>query len=217
MDKLSQWIINQLSDRGWSQRELARRSELSQSRVNNVINGIFKPDADFCLAIAKALNTPPEPLLHLAGILPQQPEPALKETQVLYLFRSLPPEKQDSALQMLYGLAGDGSKASYSAADSRWAVENAPASTAQGQAVYSTARGNPATEQEQTFYAFLDDLSDPDNPHRQQYDALWDAAQTEEEKLMVVRLLAAAAEKYKERGKEKAEEPGESIRARTTS
>lgn len=57
-----------------------------------------------------------------------------------------------------------------------------------------------AQEVEQMFYSLLDDLSRADNPHRQAYDALWDATETIEEKRLLARMLAAAAQRYQGAG-----------------
>lgn len=68
------WINIELESRGWSQRELARRSRLSSTTISKIISGHAKPGWDFCVAIAKPLEVSPEKLFQLAGLLPSKPE-----------------------------------------------------------------------------------------------------------------------------------------------
>ena len=47
---------------------------MSPAQVSDVVGDRSKPGADFCIAVAKALDVNPEHLLRLAGILPSLPE-----------------------------------------------------------------------------------------------------------------------------------------------
>lgn len=69
-DKLIFWLVKELERRGWSQRELARRADLSPTSVSAVIAGQRDPTWDFCAAIAKPLEKSPLELFRLAGLLP---------------------------------------------------------------------------------------------------------------------------------------------------
>lgn len=96
-DKLITWMIEELKKRGWSHRELARRSGMSQPAISGTLSGDRNPGADFCIKIAQALGEPPEKLLRLAGILPPLPasenDPLIKE--ITDMIKNLPPEKRE--------------------------------------------------------------------------------------------------------------------------
>jgi transcriptional regulator with XRE-family HTH domain len=49
------WITGELKERGWSGRELARRTGVSNRAVVKLLSGT-PPSWDFCVALAKALN-----------------------------------------------------------------------------------------------------------------------------------------------------------------
>lgn len=70
MDKLIDWLLSESDKRGLSQGQLARLMGMSKTNVNNVINGKINYSADFCIALASALNVSPERVLRLAGYLP---------------------------------------------------------------------------------------------------------------------------------------------------
>lgn len=67
-DKLAEFLNKALNNRGWSQRELARRADLSITTVSDVIQGKRKPSYRFCIVIARVLNEPPDDILKLAGL-----------------------------------------------------------------------------------------------------------------------------------------------------
>lgn len=90
-DNLIPWIIEELERRGWSMRELARRSGLSQTHVSNVLNGVRNITFDFCAAIARPLGRHPVELFELAGLLPTKNK--LKEAKVVY-GESLPAQEE---------------------------------------------------------------------------------------------------------------------------
>lgn len=66
------YILEQIRLRGWSMRELARRSKISDSMVTNTLSGHRTPTLKFCTAIAKPLEIDPADLLRMAGLLPKQ-------------------------------------------------------------------------------------------------------------------------------------------------
>jgi transcriptional regulator with XRE-family HTH domain len=68
-DRFMSFLAGQLAERGWSQRELARRAGLSQAAVSRVIAGDNRPGLVLCEGIAKALDLPLETVLIEAGII----------------------------------------------------------------------------------------------------------------------------------------------------
>lgn len=71
MEPFAQWIDTELSRRGWSRNEAARRGGISDSMFSKVINGYANPGIDFCRGVARAFGLPLEEVFRLAGILPR--------------------------------------------------------------------------------------------------------------------------------------------------
>lgn len=69
--ELRDWINQELKQRSWSRRELARRASLSQAAVQKILAGERNPSAEFCIKVAQALGESPEKLLRMSGILPK--------------------------------------------------------------------------------------------------------------------------------------------------
>ena len=74
MEKLIEFLKAELSSRGWSHRELARRAGVSPTSVSGTINSHRPAGSDFCKKIATALDVPPERVLRIAGLLPAVPD-----------------------------------------------------------------------------------------------------------------------------------------------
>lgn len=68
------WLNDELNQRGWSQRELGRRANLSSTTISDIASGKRPITFDFCNAIAVPLGKQPEEVFRLAGLLPSQPE-----------------------------------------------------------------------------------------------------------------------------------------------
>ena len=100
-EKVKSWLAEQLTVRGWSHSELARRAGVSQAAVSGTISGDRKAGCDFLIKVALALEISPEYLLRLADILPpSSPSPDDATTQELIeLARSLSPENREELLQ----------------------------------------------------------------------------------------------------------------------
>lgn len=76
-NNLSAFLNEELTKRGWSQRELARRSGLSPTSISEVMAGVRGPGKRFCQAVAKALQIPPERIFQEAGIIEAPPDTLL--------------------------------------------------------------------------------------------------------------------------------------------
>jgi transcriptional regulator with XRE-family HTH domain len=100
--KLIPWLIAALNERGWSQRELARRTgEISQSTVSNVLSGKNPPTWEFCAAIAGPLGVPLDDVLILAGLKPAPPAPVPEENVALAALRTMSEAERKVAVKML--------------------------------------------------------------------------------------------------------------------
>jgi len=106
MSRLTDFLNQQLIERGWSKSELARRAGVSTTQTTDVLNQRANPGADFCIAIARALGEPPERLLRLAGILPQLPPAVAEEREALDLFRRLSSELRRAIMDTMRSLRG---------------------------------------------------------------------------------------------------------------
>lgn len=64
------WLQGELSNRGWDQAELVRRSGISSAQISRLVTGGREPGKDAIAGIARAFRLPPEDVLRHAGILP---------------------------------------------------------------------------------------------------------------------------------------------------
>lgn len=64
------WLQRELSNRGWDQAELSRRSGISSAQISRIVTGGRRPGKDSIDGIARALRLPPEDVMRQAGILP---------------------------------------------------------------------------------------------------------------------------------------------------
>mgnify|MGYP001824781144 CR=1 FL=1 len=94
------WINEEMDNRGWSQRELARRADLSHGTISKVIAGQTRVTFEFCHAIAQAFGEPPQKLFRLAGLLPPLPseQDELIE-EVVARFTTLSVERRKQVLE----------------------------------------------------------------------------------------------------------------------
>lgn len=66
--ELGKEIKKRLADLHWSQRELARRTDISHSNISKIMRGIHRPTPETLTMIGKALSVDPFYLMDLAGI-----------------------------------------------------------------------------------------------------------------------------------------------------
>lgn len=91
VNTFGEWLNKELTERGWSQRELGRQAGISGAIVSEVING-RPPGWGFCAAIARPLEKTPLEVFQLAGLLPGGSH-RLKESLAQYYASSLTPEE----------------------------------------------------------------------------------------------------------------------------
>ena len=92
------WLNEQISMRGWSLNELARRAGVSVSSVSLVLSGQRKAGPDFCNGIARAINVPADQVFRLAGILPSLPSADAQFEQARHYFNQLTESEKDMVL-----------------------------------------------------------------------------------------------------------------------
>ncbi len=100
--KFNDWLLQQLSDRDWTQAELARQAGLTKQAIGNYIASRI-PDEDALRKIARALKLPPELVFEKAGILPPKPHENEKLEQARHLLSdpSLTDEDKEEILEQI--------------------------------------------------------------------------------------------------------------------
>jgi len=83
------WLEHELKNRDWRPIDLARKSKQYPATINRVLNGERNAGPDTCLAIARALDIPPELIFRLAGLLPPCQDPGENEETLLHHYRLL--------------------------------------------------------------------------------------------------------------------------------
>ena len=97
-NELPEWLLAKLNELGLSQRQLAARAGVSQGTISHIINGTRRAGADVCVSLARAFNIPPETVLHKAGILPTEPEPASRMVRNIRNIAEILNDKQKEEL-----------------------------------------------------------------------------------------------------------------------
>lgn len=97
----SEWLVNELRKREMTQADLARASGISRGGISNLINQVRNPDAETCLAIARALNLPAETVFRAAGLLPPVPSDTQYQEEFFHLLSQLSPQERQEILELL--------------------------------------------------------------------------------------------------------------------
>lgn len=92
------WIDEHLERLGWSDRQLALRAGIAPSVISKARSGLRPIGWEACLAIANALNLPPELVLQKAGHLPPTDQADISE--LAHLFQQLGPEDRQRVLDI---------------------------------------------------------------------------------------------------------------------
>lgn len=107
-DRFLEWLKKELIRRGWSQRELARHSDITHAYISDVMRGDKPLTVNFCFSVANALNEPVWKLLMMAGFVEDVP-PEVKEDQELRLlmkiFNSLPASSRKEVISYVNWIA----------------------------------------------------------------------------------------------------------------
>ena len=113
----SDWLNQNLNERGWSQSEAARRSGLSASAIQQVVGGITRPGPRLCRGLARAFGVAPEEVFRLADLLPPparadqraeyraRPRPGSPAADLVALYEELTEDDQALILELVARLA----------------------------------------------------------------------------------------------------------------
>ena len=94
MSTFSDWLSTTLDQKGWSNKELARKSGMSPAAVSQVLTGRQKPGVEFCLGVADALQEPPTKVFRLAGLLPKNPDGDEVLEDIVYYYSMMSSRKR---------------------------------------------------------------------------------------------------------------------------
>lgn len=100
----SKWLQGELARRGWNQADLARASRLAKSTISNILIMQRAPGPAVCLAIAAALELPPEVVFSRAGLLPELENTSQLQQEVEYKLSRLTPDQQMVVLDLIDSL-----------------------------------------------------------------------------------------------------------------
>jgi transcriptional regulator with XRE-family HTH domain len=102
-DRLRIWLREELKVRQLPQRELAKKSGISQTRISQTLSGAIPVSAEFCIKVAPVLEVSPEYLLRLAEMLPSESADSENATtqEIIELLKNLTPGQQQEALNFI--------------------------------------------------------------------------------------------------------------------
>lgn len=105
MTLFTDFLLEQLNTRDWSQADLAKKAGLSRAAISDVMSERRNPGVDLCTSIAEAFDLPPETVFRAAGLLPPAPEITPVMERALYYLSQLDPEDQERVMLYLEVLA----------------------------------------------------------------------------------------------------------------
>lgn len=72
-DEFREWVIAETQKRGWSYRELSRRSGVASTTIMHILDQERNSSPNTVMAIAKVFRADPIRILELANIIPRRP------------------------------------------------------------------------------------------------------------------------------------------------
>jgi len=93
------WLDGQLIARNWSDHKLARRAGISHSVISKARHGT-PPKWDACMAIAAALDLPPEHVFRHAGLLQPLPDEEGELEEWRHMLARLPKKERYELMQI---------------------------------------------------------------------------------------------------------------------
>ncbi len=93
-----EWLDGELSTRGWSRAELARRSGVTESSLSLIYSGAREPGVRTCKSIAKALRIPEDTVYRMADLLDVKPNDDETVSEITHIYHELDEENQQDLL-----------------------------------------------------------------------------------------------------------------------
>lgn len=99
--EFTNWLVEELQKRGWTQSEFARRAGITAPTVSRVLSGDNNPGEEFARGVGRAFGMPVESVLRLVGKLPEAVEmlPEAREWSARLL--ELNPDRRAVAIQAI--------------------------------------------------------------------------------------------------------------------
>jgi len=97
---LASWLDDELAERGWSIREMARRAGVSHTAIASALNRKGRPSAELCVAIADVLGVSAIEVVQRAGILPSDPPETAAWRRLNAMWDRLSDEDQGRILEI---------------------------------------------------------------------------------------------------------------------
>jgi len=102
------WLLKELGQRGWSQADLARSSDLNRAVINKLLNGHSTPSPSTLEGIARAFKMPIEGVYRIAGLLPNIPESdSFLESSLHLLTQIKNPQRRATAILLIKALVSE--------------------------------------------------------------------------------------------------------------
>ena len=98
--KFITWLDGETSKRGLSDAQLAKKAGISHPVISKARSGIQPIGWEACVAIATALELPPDTVLIKAGLLPAKAEESPLNDEIIYLMGTLPLDDQTEILNI---------------------------------------------------------------------------------------------------------------------
>jgi len=92
------WLLSQLNERGWSQADLARATQITTSAISKYMQGRI-PNEEALRKIARAFRLPPEDVFRKAGILPPATEEDATLNELTHLAQQLSDQELDDLIE----------------------------------------------------------------------------------------------------------------------
>lgn len=104
-DGFADWLQQQISDRGWSQSELARRAGVTPPSINKILSRERFPGVDICRGIARAFGMRDIEVLQIAGLAdPELSDSTPSVREMIAKFTRLSDEDQAYMLKIVTAL-----------------------------------------------------------------------------------------------------------------
>jgi len=106
-NKFKDWLLKEMTRRGWSQSDLARSADVNRAVINKLLRGAT-PRLATLTALARAFKIPVERVFRISGLLPEIPESESLIEEVNYHLRQLrSPKRRATALILIKALVSE--------------------------------------------------------------------------------------------------------------